>query len=156
MDLEFLKNCMVFNELEEVDLNILVPLFKKREIKAGKTVFIENMPGESLYLIEEGQVEISKMLAEGDEQPLVSISQGEVFGELAIMDDAPRSVTARVAEDSILWCIEKSNFDLLCRDHPSTALHFTQNLMRLFCKRIRDNHQDYREMILVGAGRKTA
>jgi CRP-like cAMP-binding protein len=79
-----------------------------------------------------------------------------VFGELAIMDDAPRSVTARVAEDSILWCIEKSNFDLLCRDHPSTALRFTQNLMRLFCKRIRDNHQDYREMILVGAGRKTA
>ena len=154
--MEFLKNSMVFSELEEVDLKILLPLFKKSEIKAGKTVFIENMPGESLFLIESGEVEISKMLSEGDEQLLVTISPGEVFGELAIMDEAPRSATARVCEDSLLWRIEKSDYDHLCRDHPSTALHFARNLIRLFCKRIRDNNQDYREMILVGAGRKTA
>lgn len=154
MDLQFLKNSMVFKELEELDLRFLLPLFKKREIAAGKTVFIENMPGESLYLVESGEVDISKMLAEGDEQLLVSVGPGEVFGELAILDEAPRSATARVNSDSVLWCLERAEFENLCRDQPVSGLRFVRNLVALFCSRIRENNQEYREMILLGAGRK--
>jgi len=156
MELDFLKSCMVFKELEIIDLNILLPMFKKKEIEAGKTVFVENMPGESLYLIEEGEIDISKMLSEGDEQLLVTIGPGEVFGELAILDKAPRSATARVSKDVVLWRLEREDFEVLCDDHPVSALRFVRNLVNLFCNRIRENNQEYREMILLGAGRKTA
>ncbi len=156
MDLAFLKNSMVFSELEDLDLKILLPMFKKREIAAGKTVFIENMPGESLYLVESGEVDISKMLAEGDEQLLVTIGPGEVFGELAILDEAPRSATARVNDDTVLWRLERPDFEILCRDHPASGLRFVRNLVSLLCNRIRENNKEYREMILLGSGRKTA
>jgi len=156
MDLDFLKNSTVFRELEELDLKILLPMFKQKEIAAGKTVFIENMPGESLYLVETGEVDISKMLAEGDEQLLVTIGPGEVFGELAILDEAPRSATARVNRDTLLWRLDRTDFDVLCRDYPVSGLRFIRNLVSLFCHRIRENNQEYREMILLGSGRQTA
>jgi len=156
MDLAFLKNSMVFSELEDIDLKVLLPMFKKREIASGKTVFIENMPGESLYLVESGEVDISKMLAEGDEQLLVTIGAGEVFGELAILDEAPRSATARVNNDTVLWRLERPDFEILCRDHPASGLRFIRNLVSLFCNRIRENNQEYRDMILFGSCRKTA
>jgi len=156
MELEFLKQCMVFKELELLDLNILLPMFKKKEIAAGKTVFVENMAGESLYLVESGEVDISKMLSEGDEQLLVTVGPGEVFGELAVVDEAPRSATAGVSSDTILWRLERPDFELLCRDHPASGLRFVRNLVALFCNRIRENNQEYREMILMGIGRQTA
>jgi len=156
MDLDLLRDSVVFSELEEVDLKILLPLFKKKEIPAGKTVFIENMPGESLYLVESGEIDISKMLSEGDEQLLVSLGTGEVFGELAILDETPRSATARVSRDAVLWRLERPDFEQLCRDHPVSGLRFVRNLVALFCQRIRENNREYREMILLGAGRASA
>jgi len=155
MSTDLLQNCNVFHDLEEDDLQTLMPMFTQREIPAGKTVFIENMAGESLYIVERGEVVVSKMLAEGDEQVLARIGPGEAFGELAILDEAPRMATARVSADVRVWRLARADFDLLCNDRPSAGMRLMRNLITLFCQRIRNNNQDYREMILLGLGRKS-
>jgi CRP-like cAMP-binding protein len=102
----------------------------------GMTVFVENMPGESLFLIRQGAIKISRMLAEGDEKTLVILGAEEIFGEMAILDAAPRSATARVAEEARLLSIRKADYEVLCEQNPRLALKLTRNIVRVFSRRI--------------------
>jgi CRP-like cAMP-binding protein len=120
---------------------------------AGKTVFIENMPGEFLYLVKEGTIRISKMLAEGDEQTLVVLGAEDTFGEMAVLDGAPRSATARVIEDAQLFSLGKSDFEELCDSYPALGLKLMRNIIRIFSRRIRESNQEYREMLMWSLGR---
>jgi CRP-like cAMP-binding protein len=112
------------------------------------------MPGESLYLIRRGAVKISKMLAEGEEKTLVILGPEEIFGEMAILDGAPRSATARVAEEADLLSVRKAEFEALCEQNPALALKLMRNIVRIFSQRIRENNGEYREMLLWSLGTK--
>jgi CRP-like cAMP-binding protein len=114
----------------------------------GTTVFIENMPGESLFLVSKGTVRISKMFAEGDEKTLVVLGPEDIFGEMAVIDGLPRSATARVAEDAELISLKKKDFDTLCKENPGLALKLTMNIVRVFSKRIREANDEYRDMLI--------
>lgn len=148
MDLSKLSDCFLFSGLSEDESETLASLFYERKLSAGKTVFVEQMPGESLYLIKSGRVKISKLIAEGDEKVLVTLDPLEVFGEMAILDGAPRSATARVEDDAVLLSIKKSDFENLCETKPKIALKVMRNIIRVFSSRIRENNEDYREMLL--------
>ena len=147
-DLAKLSGCFLFEGLSKDEIETLASLFYERKLSAGKTVFVEQMPGESLYLIKSGRVKISKLIAEGDEKVLVTLDPLEVFGEMAILDGAPRSATARVEDDAVLLSIKKSDFEKLCESKPKIALKVMRNIIKVFSSRIRENNEDYREMLM--------
>ncbi len=130
-----------------MDIQALAGYFQEKVMPEGVTVFIENMPGESLFLIRQGAIKISRMLAEGDEKTLVILGAEEMFGEMAILEGAPRSATARVVEEAQLLILRKADYELLCDQNPSLALKLTRNLVRLFSKRVRENEDEYRELL---------
>jgi len=148
-------NSPLFKEMSAAEINELGKVFNQKAMAEGTTVFVENMPGESLYLIQKGAVKISKMIAEGDEKTLVILGAEDIFGEMAILDGAPRSATARIAEEAHLLSIRRSDYDSLCEQNPRLALKLTRNIVRIFSRRIRDNNDEYREMLLWSMGRKT-
>lgn len=154
IDLALLHGNTLLQGLSEDDLKALAGIFSEKIMPEGTTVFVENMPGESLYVVQQGAVKISKMIAEGDEKTLVILGPEEVFGEMAIFDGAPRSATARVAEEARLLNIRKSDFDKLCEQNPTLAMKLTRNIMRVISRRIRDNNEEYREMLLWSLGKK--
>ncbi len=147
-ELRNLKDSPLLAGMTENDFNGLSAIFQEKEIAEGMTVFIENMPGESLYLIREGTIKISRMLAEGEEKILVILGPEDVFGEMAIIGEAPRSATARVAEKARLLSIRKDDFDQFCEENPKLALKLLRNLMRVFSQRVRESNDEYREMLL--------
>jgi len=149
------QNSPLFKEMSAVEINELGKVFNHKAMAEGTTVFVENMPGESLYLIQKGAVKISKMIAEGDEKTLVILGAEDIFGEMAILDGAPRSATARIAEEAHLLSIRRADYDSLCEQNPRLALKLTRNIVRIFSRRIRDNNDEYREMLLWSMGRKT-
>lgn len=155
IDLNIFRQSPLCQQLNSDEILELTEYLQEKEMAAGTTVFIENMPGESLYLIQQGTVEISKMLAEGDEQSLVTLDAEDTFGEMAILDGNPRSATARVAESAVLLVLLRKEYDRLCQENPALALKLTLNIVRLFSQRIRENNQEHREMILLAAGRKS-
>lgn len=130
------------------EIEFLETLLEEKKIPAGKTVFVENMLGESLYLIEQGTVKISKMMAEGDEKILVVLGPEDVFGEMAILEGTPRFATARVAEDASLLTLQRKSFDSLCEKNPKLGLKLMRNIIRTFTRRIRENSEEYREMLI--------
>lgn len=148
VNLTSLKDCFLFEKMNAVEIDTVSALFQEKKLDKGKTVFVEQMPGESLYLIKKGSVRISKLIAEGDEKTLVTLTEGDVFGEMAILDGSSRSATARVEASAILLSVNKTDFEKLCASHPGIALKIMRNIICTFSKRIRENNEDYRAMLM--------
>jgi len=153
-DLAALRKSHLFQKMDETDLAALAPVFNEMDMAEGATIFIENMPGEMLYLIREGTVRISKMLAEGQEKTLVILGPEDVFGEMAILDSAPRSATARAVEKASLLCIKKDDFESICDRNPKLGLKLMRNIIRVFSRRIRENNDEFRDMLIWSLGKR--
>lgn len=121
-------------------LDVVFSRFKVT-FKKGSIIFCEYEPGDNFYLIQTGRVQIVKIM--GDIEKTIDILKpGEIFGEMAILEEAPRSASA-IAMDSVdTFEFNRENFEILMRGNPQIAM----KLLRLFTKRIYD--QKRRFMIL--------
>ena len=147
-DFSGIKSSVMLQGFSDEDITKLAGFCEMREMSEGTTVFIENMPGESLFLVKKGTIRISKMFAEGDEKTLVVLGLEDVFGEMAVIDGLPRSATARVAEDAELISLKKKALEQLCRDDAALALKLVSNIVRVFSKRVREANEEYRDMLI--------
>lgn len=111
-------------------------IFQKQDI-----IFCEYEPGDTFYLIQTGRVEIVKIM--GDLEKIIDILHpGEIFGEMAILEEAPRSATAIALDEVKVLEFNRENFEILMQGNPQIAF----KLLKLFTKRIYD--QKRRFMIL--------
>jgi len=104
------------------------------EFKSGEVVFHEGDPGDSLYLVGEGSVKISKEDRAGREQVLDYIKPGNFFGEMALLEGKPRSAMATAAEPTLLGAVKEETFQHLLELAPS-RLHM--NFLRSISERLR-------------------
>lgn len=117
---EFLKKVPLFANLPDGDLKNLASIVKKVKIKAGQTLFDEGDPGDSAYIIESGQIEITK-ISDGKEVLLARVGPGEVIGEMALLDEAPRMASAKANTDTTLLAINQQQLDELLNSSPSAT-----------------------------------
>lgn len=82
-------------------------------LKPGEVLFEEGKKGDSFYIVVRGRVELFKKGRDGAEQKLAVAREGEAFGEMALLNQSPRSATARAIEESSLLEISRAAFDLL-------------------------------------------
>ena len=148
-----LVGCYIFKGMAIKEVQYLLSLFKQVTVAEGKTIFVENMPGEALYLVQQGTVQISQLLAEVDEQDLTTISAGKVFGELAVIDGGTRYATARAVKNSVLLVLKRDDFDQLVREKPRLGLQLTLNIVRLFSAKMRSSKKEYRSMLVASLNR---
>ena len=107
-------------------------------LKKGESIFCEYEPGDRFYLIQQGRVQIVKIL--GDIEKTIDILQpGEIFGEMAILEEAPRSATAIALDDVSALEFNRENFQVLMQGNPQIAL----KLLKLFTKRIYDQKRRF-------------
>jgi len=118
-------------------------MFKRfaRTFQKGDIIFCEYEPGDNFYLIQSGRVQIVKIMGE-IEKIIDILHPGEIFGEMAILEEAPRSATAVSLDKMVALEFNRENFEVLMHGNPQIAL----KLLRLFSKRIYD--QKRRFMIL--------
>ena len=143
-----IRGTAMLSGVSDDELSRLAVFCEERQMGEGTTVFIENMPGESLFLIGKGTIRISKMFAEGDEKTLTVLGPEDIFGEMAVVDGLPRAATARVAEDAELISLKKKDFESLCQSDPALALKLVVNVFRVFSKRVRESNDEYRDMLI--------
>lgn len=143
-----IRGSLMLQGIGDAELARLAEVCEERQMAEGTTVFIENMPGESLFLIRKGTIRVSRMFAEGDEKTLVVLGPEDIFGDMAVIDGLPRAATARVAEDAELISLRKQDFETLCQSDPPLALKLVLNIMRNFSKRTRAAGDEYRDMLV--------
>ncbi len=122
-----------------------LPPFKRFEkhYENGQVIITEFERGETFYLIQSGRVQLTKCVNESNKN-LDILKPGEFFGEMAILDNSPRSATC-VARGHV-ECLEfnKANFEMLITGNPQLALI----LLKLFCKRIYDQKRRLRILVI--------
>jgi signal transduction histidine kinase len=123
MSLETLKRIPLFAGLSEEDFQRLCDMSREFKLQAGSMLFEEGQPGSEAYVIESGELEIIK--ASMDREVLLAVrGPGEVVGEVALLDAAPRMASVRARTDAALIAIKKVSFDELLHTSP-TALDAT-------------------------------
>ena len=105
---------------------------------AGDIIFCEYEPGDAFYLIQSGRVQISKIMGE-IEKTIDILQPGEIFGEMAILEEAPRSANAIAVDPVKALEFNRENFEILMKGNPQIAL----KLLRLFTKRIYDQRRRF-------------
>lgn len=104
-----------------------------RHFPAGTTIFSAGDPGDGFHVVESGRVQISAALGSGELRPLATIGPGECFGEMALLDDAPRSAAAIAEIPTQTLFLNRADFLSLLQARPTLAL----NLIREFSGRMR-------------------
>jgi CRP-like cAMP-binding protein len=109
-----------------------------RTFQAGEMIFSEFEPGDTFYLIQEGRVELVKVI--GDmEKTLDILHPSEMFGEMAVLENSPRSATAIALDKVQVLEFNRKNFEILISGNPQIALR----LLRMFARRIFDSKRKF-------------
>ena len=98
-----------------------------RDFKAGTVLFEEGQPGDYMYVVQSGQVEIRRQVGE-TERVLAVLVPGDFLGEMAILNARPRSATAVVRTNARLLVIEGKTFEAMLRARPEIALRIIKAL----------------------------
>jgi CRP/FNR family cyclic AMP-dependent transcriptional regulator len=126
----FLAGSPLFTGLPRRLLARLATRFFEKMYRPGEVVFEEGDPGRALFVVVEGAVEITRATPQGP-YILNTLGPGDAFGELALIDDFPRSATARIVTPGRLLILYKSDFDALIEGNARIAVVVMRNLSRL-------------------------
>jgi len=129
-----LKRIPLFADMSEYDLHQIDQITTERRYDKGEVIIEENTAAERFFTIFRGKIEITKKFEDGEQFVLGVHSDGEFFGEMAILDEGPRSATARALEPTTVLEISRADFETLLYTAP--VLAFT--IMRALSSRLRD------------------
>ena len=118
------------------------PLSYSVEVAAGDYVFEEGDLGTDMYIVQDGQVEIVKRFR-GEEKQLALLGRGDFFGEMSVLEDLPRTASAKAVGDCRLLEISGSTFDQMLRKNPEIAVR----MMRKLSRRLRETDQMLRKAL---------
>lgn len=118
----------LFRGVTRPDLETIAPMLRQRRFRAGETIFHEGDPGDAMHVIAGGRARISITSREGDEAILVTLGPGDVFGELVLLDGAPRSATAMAVEPTVTFILARSSFDSLIAHNDAFRSAILRNL----------------------------
>jgi len=105
-------------KLPRDDLVALAAAARRRHYRRDEVIFHRDDPGDSLHIIESGRVEIVLPSAEGEELILAILGPGDFFGDLSLLDGAPRSATATAGEDTATIVVHRSDFLTWLQSRP--------------------------------------
>ncbi|NJD20093.1 MAG: cyclic nucleotide-binding domain-containing protein [Gemmatimonadetes bacterium] len=119
----------LFEGLPLEDLKRIAGIVEAASIEAGEILFEEGEPGDAFYIVFKGAIEISKVRPDGAREKLAVRRAGEGFGEMALLNDAPRSATARANEATQLVKVSRDDFERLLGG-DSLALRMMRSLSK--------------------------
>lgn len=121
MPLDFLRNVSLFSGLTEEEFVQLAALTHTHQYKKGTYIVMAEDEGEEFFIIRKGQVKVNIVHEDGREIILSLLREGEVFGELSLLDGRPRSANVVAAEPTELITLRRDHFINLIYKHPHIA-----------------------------------
>lgn len=140
---EALRSIPLFRDLEEQDLRDIADLLIERKFLKDSTIFEENVPGDYMYLIQEGQVKVTKMSDDGREKILDFLSEGDFVGEMALVESAPRTASVKTTRPTVLLALSRHDFLSLLRGNADISLE----VMRSLSRRLRETNEQIRGLL---------
>jgi cAMP-dependent protein kinase regulator len=112
---ETLDKSFMFQNLDEKDMESILLAMSEKQVLAGATVITEGEAGDFLFVVEKGSMECSKIV-DGEKKVLRICKDGDVFGEMALLYNCPRSASVTAQEPSTCWMLDRETFNHVVRD----------------------------------------
>lgn len=151
-DVEMLAGVELFEHLTDEDRRSLAEVIDRRPLAAGETLFKAGEPGDSLFVVQAGEVELYIKDTAGQKIVLTVAGRGEIFGELSLLDQGARTATAVAQIDSELLELDRDDLLLLFKKTPVAALgllasmgHMTRKADALLRTRVSRNANEEAE-----------
>ncbi len=155
--LTFLKQSDIFYQFTQTQLELVANLCVEKTFQAGEMVFAENNSSKELYIIVQGEVNISVnpgvVGTEGksDKTIIATLRRGQSFGEIALVDEGLRSASAQAKnKDTRLMVIPRDKLIMLCETYPQLGYRLMYNLAADLAMKIRNADLRIREKMLYG------
>jgi len=156
--IDLLKNISLFKHLNYEDLEIISQYCRKRKFDSGEVLFYEGDIADCLYIIISGEVEVWADFKQKDRDLLALAKNGDIVGEMALLDDLPRSATLIARSETETYSINNQDFSELLKQCPSVALLIiksvssivrksNQNFVATLRQRNKDLEKTYQELI---------
>ena len=149
---ETIRKIFIFNDLDDLEIEEILKISQEKRFAEGEVVTQEGEQGDSMFILFEGNVEVSKTLTmkveEGDfteREKILRRFKAEdnlVFGEIAMIDQETRSASVVTTTDCILLEIKREDFLKLLEDRPKTGVKILQRLAELLANRLRQSSKD--------------
>lgn len=147
---DFLRSITLLQDLDDPALAKFAGLLVQRKAPAGAIIFREQDDSDALYLVEGGEVVISKHVQGAVDVVLATFRRGDFFGEMGLFDAGPRSATAQTKIGSLLWRLDRKAFMHILSDHPEMAAKICYRLVSVFIERLRATNEQAREAVRWG------
>jgi CRP/FNR family cyclic AMP-dependent transcriptional regulator len=130
---EFLGSISLFDQLSPQQLSAVAERTRRRTFAPGITLFHQDMPGVTLYIVEEGCIRLYSVGRTGQELTLDVLGVGDVLGELSLLDHKPHSVTAITLGHTVVWLLNQKDVEEFIEIYPS----LNRSLVHLLVSRVR-------------------
>ncbi len=127
----FLNNIRMFEHLDEGDRLALAAVVDELTVPEGHTLFQAGDPGDSLFIVRSGEIELFIKDTAGQKIVLTTAKAGDMFGELAMLDSGPRTATALALSESEVLVLDRGDLVLVFQRQPEAALHMLAALSSL-------------------------
>jgi CRP-like cAMP-binding protein len=137
----YLENFNLFKGLNDNSMMELNKISSMQEIKKEEPIYFASEPSRAIYFLKTGRVKIAKYFSDGSEKIITIINPGEIFGEMAYLDEGERTDYAITVESSLICAINKSDLTSFIEKNPELNLKLTKILglkLRSFSERIED------------------
>jgi CRP/FNR family transcriptional regulator, cyclic AMP receptor protein len=122
---DFLSRVPLFSNCTPAEIAAIAAVTQEHEFEAGQIIVTQGTPGQAFYLILTGKVEILR-----DTNSLGAFGPGDFFGEMSLLDQAPRSATIRAIDHTTCLMLSSWDFKALLEQHPSIAVKLLEVLSR--------------------------
>jgi len=144
IDYNRMKQVDLFKEMADAEIDAISRKIFEKSYKKGSTLFVEGMPGEILYIVTEGGIDIIKK-TKSDEKIIAKLGPGEIAGEMSLIDSGQRTDTGRTNSDKKLIVITKKSFNEILDSDPKIAAKLLMELLRVINKRLRQTNKMFEE-----------
>ena len=151
-DATFFRETLLFGELPEADLEIIVNQSHDRDLRRGDIIFREEDPPDEIYIVLSGRIAIVNKSIDGRESMVALMESGDLFGEMGLFDGKGRSAQARALEDSVVTAIPYEPVRSLYESNPI----FLWQVIEMLAGRLRNMDEALADSVFLDVTGRTA
>lgn len=141
-NVELLKKIYIFQDLNSFELISVNKLIKSQKYSAGDIIISRGDPGESMYIIKKGKVVVFITDESNKEEELATLGVGDHFGEIALLDDGPRSASVRALEATETIKLSRPDFEKMLSSKIEMANKLYKRFIDVLCSRLRNTNEN--------------
>ncbi len=151
-DATFFRETLLFGELPEADLEVIVNQSHDRDLRRGDIIFREEDPPDEIYIVLSGRIAIVNKSIDGRESMVALMESGDLFGEMGLFDGKGRSAQARALEDSVVTAIPYEPVRSLYESNPI----FLWQVIEMLAGRLRNMDEALADSVFLDVTGRTA